>query len=228
MPRTPRVVPDGFPFHVINRGNRRATIFHNPTDFEAFLEMMADASEKIRMRILAWALMKNHFHLVLWPYQGAEISAYMAALSNAHVHHYQAVNNLVGTGHVYQGRFKSFIIKNDVHLINVARYVEANPIRAGCVRRAEEWRWSSAGSRYTASGRLLASEWPFLKPHDWLEVVNAAIPPADLVALRQSVRRGTPYGDEAWRSQMVRTYGLHHTVRPRGHQPQSVATVRVA
>lgn len=70
MPRSRRVVPDGYPFHVINRGNRRATVFHEPSDSEAFLVLMADAAARVPMRLIAFALMRNHFHLVLWQTPG--------------------------------------------------------------------------------------------------------------------------------------------------------------
>lgn len=221
MPRTSRHAPDGYPHHVINRGNRCAAIFREPHDCEAFLGFMAAAAKRVPMRVFAFAIMETHFHLLLWPLRGEELSAYMCCLMNAHVRHYQAVHQLTGTGHVYQGRFKNFIIQNDAHLMNVLRYVEANPLRAGCVGSADEWPWSSIGR--SGRGLELLADSPVQRPANWLEIVNRPLPTEDLVALRTSVRRSRPYGDGAWVDRVVRTYGLHHTVREVG-RPRRIHT----
>ena len=129
---------------MINRGNARAEVFHKPEDYAAFLKLMQDAHERLPMRRLAWCVMPNHFHLVLWPHHDGDLSTWMQWLLTAHVrryhHHYR------GSGHVWQGRFKAFPIEEDEHLWTVLRYVERNALRANLVRRAEQWTWSSAAA----------------------------------------------------------------------------------
>ena len=96
------------------------------------------------MRLLAWCLMPNHFHLVLWPHGDGDLSRWMQWLLTSHVRRYH--RHYHGSGHVWQGRFKAFPIEEDEHLWTVLRYVERNALRANLVRRAEDWPWSSAAA----------------------------------------------------------------------------------
>ena len=86
--------------------------------------------------------MHNHFHLVLWPERDGDLPRFMQWVTTCHVRRYH--RHYKGSGHVWQGRFKSFICQPDHHLLTVLRYVERNPVRAGMVRRAQDWRFSSA------------------------------------------------------------------------------------
>src|SRR5436190_718858 len=141
MPRTGRAAVGGVCYHVLNRGNARRTIFHKPADFDAFVQAARRASDLVPMRVLAWCLMPNHFHLVLWPEADPDLSRWMHRLMNTHVRRYH--RHYHGSGHVWRGRFKAFPIEADEHLLTVLRYVERNPLRAGLVERAELWPWSS-------------------------------------------------------------------------------------
>lgn len=152
MPRTARASVGGAVYHVINRGNQRATVYHSPPDYAAFLQLVERADERIPMRLLAYCLMPNHFHLVLWPHEDGDLSRWMQWLLTAHVRRYHRV--LGTSGRVWQGRFKAFPVQSDGHLLAVLRYVEANPLRAGLVRRAEEWAWSSAAAVSPAESGL--------------------------------------------------------------------------
>ena len=119
----------------------RATVFHKPDDYDAFLDLMAESSVRTPMRILAYCLMPNHFHLALWPREDGDVSRWMHWLMTTHVRRH--LGRYRSSGHVWQGRFKAFPIQEDDHLLAVLRYIERNPLRAGLVGRAEEWRWSS-------------------------------------------------------------------------------------
>ena len=143
MPRSARRLVDGLPYHVLNRGNRRQTIFSQPSDYEVFLTTLADAIVQVPITILSYVTMPNHFHLVLWAERGVEISAFMRWFMNAHIRRHYRFGELWGTGHLYQGRFKAFPIQTGHHLATVLRYVEANPLRARLVSKAEDWPWSS-------------------------------------------------------------------------------------
>ena len=149
MPRTARASAGNYCYHVLNRGNARQEVFHKPEDYAAFLRLMAEANERPQgpsMRILAYCLMPNHFHLVLWPRDDGDLSRWMQWLLTSHVRRYH--RHYGGSGHVWQGRFKAFPIQKDDHLLAVLRYVERNPLRARslAVRKAERWPGSSVGA----------------------------------------------------------------------------------
>ena len=119
---------------------------------------------------------------------------------------------------MYQGRFKSFIVQTDEHLLTVCCYVERNAVRASLVERAEDWRWCSLWRRHfgDAVAKSLLSDWPVKRPRNWLAKVNDPEREDELKALRQSVNRGQPFGDDAWLSRAVERQGLKSTIRPRG------------
>src|SRR5208283_4877110 len=126
------------------------------------------------IRILDWCLMSNHWHLVLWPRKDGELTAFMRWLTLTHAQRWKHSHAAVGRGHLYQGRFKSFPIEQDEHLLTVLRYVQRNPVRAGLVRRAEQWRWGSCHVRENRGHDLyrLLSAWPSRRPARWLARVN--------------------------------------------------------
>ena len=131
----------GVCYHAINRGNARVDVFDKKEDFVAFLDLMEEANERLPMRVLAWCLMSNHFHLVLWPHADGDLSRWMQWLLTLHVRRYH--RHYHSSGHVWQGRFKAFPIEGDEHRWTVLRYVERNALRANMVVRAEDWMWSS-------------------------------------------------------------------------------------
>ena len=137
MPRTARGSVGGYSYHVLNRGNARSAVFHKPDDYRAFVEIMAEASVRIPMRILAYCLMPNHFHFALWPRDDGDLSRWMHWLLTTHVRRY--LRHYHSSGHIWQGRFKAFPIEGDEHLLTVLRYIERNPLRAHLVDRAEDW-----------------------------------------------------------------------------------------
>jgi putative transposase len=166
--------------------------------------------------VLAWCLLPNHFHLVVWTHHDGDLSRWMHWLQNTHVRRYH--QHYHSSGHLWQGRFQAFPIQHDEHLLTVLRYVERNALRANLVSRAQDWRWSSLWRRSSqdAAAREILSEWPVAEPSDWVRRVNQAQSAAELEALRRSVVRGMPYGSEAWTQRVVRSLDLEFTVRPRG------------
>lgn len=213
MPRTRRVSPDGAIHHVLNRGNRRGTVFHKAQDYRVFFNLLSEAQSHVPMRILAVCLMPNHFHLVLWPVLGVDLSAYMQWLMNAHIRRYHKHYQTNGQGHIWQGRYKNFLIQSDTHLYNVLKYVEGNALRANLVTAAEHWGWSSAHRRYTPNGSRYLSEWPVPRPPDWMALVNLGHSSEELQKLRNSLKRGAPYGNDEWVIETAKEYGLESTVR---------------
>jgi putative transposase len=145
----------GYVYHVLNRGNGREPIFLKDADYDAFLRVMTLASEHApTIRLLAYCLMPNHWHLLLWPKSDGDLSDYMHWLTLTHTQRWHADYKNVGTGHLYQGRFKSFPVEADDHFLTVCRYVELIALRAGLVSRAEE-RVGEAWRSGWAWGRLM-------------------------------------------------------------------------
>jgi putative transposase len=205
-------------YHALNRAVARLPLFEKDGDYEAFERVMAEAQAEHPMRLLAYCLMPNHWHFVLWPERDGELSAFLRWLTNTHTMRWHALHDTRGTGHVYQGRFKSFPVSADEHLFTVLRYVERNPLRAGLVRRAEAWRWSSLWRRRHPDTLppLALHPWPVPEPDNWVELVNRPQTEAELEAMRRSVTRGSPFGAPAWQERTARRLGLEFTLRPRG------------
>ena len=120
MPRIARALADNAYYHLINRGNGRQQVFHKDGDYRAFIDLMQTAREKFAVRLLAWCLMPNHFHLLVQPEQADQLNKMMQWLMTSHVRRYHA--HYGTSGHVWQGRYKSFIVQDDDHLLTVARY----------------------------------------------------------------------------------------------------------
>jgi putative transposase len=205
-------------YHVLNRANGRLRLFKKKEDFEAFERVLLEAWNRVPIRILAWCVMPNHWHLVLWPKKDGELTAFMRWLTLTHAQRWKHAHGAVGHGHLYQGRFKSFPIEQDEHLLTVLRYVERNPLRAGLVRKAEAWRWGSLLVRGERAHRLgpLLGEWPIERPGGWVRVVNLPQSEAEEAAMREHIERGRPLGGERWMRETVRALDLQQTMRPRG------------
>jgi putative transposase len=224
MPRPLRSTFGGVVYHVLNRANRRMRIFASAADYEAFLTVLEEARVRTGMRILSYCIMPNHWHLVVWPSRDGELSQFAGWLVQTHTQRYQTCRDLVGTGHLYQGRFKSLPVQQDGHLFQLCRYVEANARRAGLVRRAEEWPWSSAWQRaHDASARpCTLSDWPLPRPPDWLAILNRKSHTEILEAIHDAVRRGRPYGEKEWTHRAAVIHKLESALSPRGRPRKGV------
>ncbi len=199
MPRTARMAPGGMIFHVLNRGNARDQIFHKEADYLAFEKVLAETQEQIALRIVAYSLMPNHWHLVVRPLHDGDLGRFMQRLTTTHVRRWHLHRRTVGTGHLYQGTYKSFPIEQDEPLYTVLRYVERNPVRPSLVPRAEQWRWSSLWRwlhPQDHEDKPVLCPWPIQRPSDWLARVNRALTKKELESVRTSVLRGRPFGSE--------------------------------
>ncbi|MDB5339639.1 MAG: hypothetical protein JWN70_5258 [Planctomycetaceae bacterium] len=209
-------------FHALNRANARTQIFYKPEDYAAFEAVLAEARERTGMRVLSYCLMPNHWHLVLWPQQDGDLSRFMGWLTLTHTQRWHSHYQTAGTGHVYQGRFKSFPIQTDEHFLTVCRYVERNALRASLCTLAEEWPWSSLYHRLRKDefATQVLSEWPVPRPRLWLSHLQQPQSEAELAALRRSVARGAPFGDSQWIERVAKQLDLETTLRPRGRPRQ--------
>jgi len=225
MPRIARGLAARNIYHVLNRGNDRQEVFHNNEDYITFIKLMKGAKELYQVKIFAYCLMPNHFHIVLMPELSEGLSKCMQWLMTSHVRCY---HRIYGTsGHVWQGRFKSFIIQEDTHLLMVLRYVEGNPVRTGLVSSAKEWLWSSHNSRLGSQGQFfrnkgalhfgeMIDETPIEIPKNWDKYVDEPLTDSEMEKLSRSVSRQSPYGNEDWILRICKEFGIESTIRPRG------------
>jgi len=192
MGRPKRADEGGLIHYVLNRANARMTIFEKDGDYEAFELVLEEAVDRTQTTLLAYCVMPNHWHLIVWPHQDGEVSRFVGWLTLTHTQRWHAHRHTRGSGHVYQGRFKSFPVQGDEHFLTACRYVERNALRANLVERAEDRRWCSLDRQKlsTAGGASRLSAWPFERPRNWVELVNAAQTEAELSALPRSVRHG--------------------------------------
>lgn len=223
MPRMNRVAVGGVVYHVLNRSNGRVTIFSNDDEYKHFESLLLEGVALIGMRLLAYCIMPNHWHLLLYPKQDTDMSEFMRWVTTTHVRQRRVMTKSVGEGHLYQGAFKSFPVEEDKHLHDLIRYVEQNPLRAKLVHRAEEWKWSSLFRRLRNSreDQKLLTTLPTELPSNYLDSVNALLAKTTLETIRHSIGKGTPYGRSDWVDTMVEKYNMDSTVRSVGRPRQT-------
>jgi putative transposase len=222
MPRPLRPIADGLVYHLVNRGNNRQAVFRKPADYAAFLAALAELKERKPFKLYGYCLMSNHFHLLLRP-TGDSVSRIVQSLLISHTQRYHKHHR--SGGHVWQGRFKSPVIQNDEHLLTVLRYIEANPLRAGIVEDAGDYRWSSYHAHGLGAADPLVdrlSTYDELSPHPktrqrkWAQKVREPLEETTLARVRLSTASGLPLGERTWVNRLAKRLDLDLTIRPRG------------
>ena len=218
MPRRPRVAPGGCVYHVMNRSVGRIKLLRTEKDFAAFEKLLVEAHQRHPLRLLSYCLMGTHWHFVVWPRTDGEVTDFFRWLTHTHAMRWRVSHRTVGYGPLYQGRFKSFMVQSDEHLLTVCRYVERNALAAGLVKRAQDWRWSSLWAREQGSEQLreILTEWPVDRPVDWVREVNRALSDKELEKMKGSLQRSRPLGDDAWVQRTAAKLHLEHTLRREG------------
>ncbi|MRR06788.1 MAG: transposase [Deltaproteobacteria bacterium] len=193
MPRSARRVADEGIYHIINRGNGQQRVFHKDGDYLAFLTLLGQMGERFEVALYGYCLMPNHFHLLVKVARGEHLSKGMQWFTTTHVRRYH--RHYQSSGHVWQGRYKSFVIEDDDQLVTVARYVEGNPVRAGLVETAGDWVWSSHRERCGLEGKVWLSPMPVELPTDWTTFVDTPLTGAELAKMKRNMERQTPRRD---------------------------------
>jgi len=218
MPGVQRVSMGGLVYHVMNRANSRMTLFESVGDYRAFLKVLRETHEHIPMRTVSFCVMPNHWHLVLWPFKDGDLSVFIHWLSVTHSKRWHGAHGTTGTGHVYQGRFKSFPVQGDRHYLTVCRYVERNALGAGLCAKAEEWRWGSLWQRTQRPSPedVPLSDGPRRWPSGWCEMLNSSARSDDVDTLRKCIARGRPFGTSSWVTETADRLGIMSTLRDPG------------
>lgn len=168
------------------------------------------------MRVLAYCVMPDHWHLVLWPRHDGELAKFMLRLTVTHARRWLIHRQKVGTGHLYQGRYKSFATQDGPHLTTVCRYVERNPLRAGLVKSSRDWPWSSGGQpQLDAELQVVLAEHSALAREDWGAWVDRPQTAAEEAAVLRCINESRPFGDGKWLEAMKKTLAWRDPL-PRG------------
>lgn len=223
MPRVERIDVGGLVYHVINRANARVQIFDADEDYQLFETILEEGAERTGMHLLAYCIMPNHWHLVLYPQRDGDLVAFMSWVSNTHTRRWHVAKRTIGGGHLYQGRYKSFFCQDDAHFLTLARYVERNAKRANLVGKAEQWRWSSVWRREqgTQKQKKLLSPWPVPYPREYLSWLNEPQTVTEEEAITRAIVKSSPFGSEQWTHGMVKKYGLEQTLNPVGRRTKN-------
>jgi putative transposase len=219
MPRTARAIVANSCYHVLNRANQKARVFHERADYEQFLALIARAQARLNMPILAACLMPNHVHFVMRPVTADDLADWMHWAFTTHVRWHHAKYST--TGRVWQGRFKAFAVQEDQHLLTLMRYVERNALRARLVERAEDWEWGSLAWRRARCAPVALAQSPVPLPSYWRQYTNDPQTAVELAEIRTCVNRQRPFGDESWVARQVGALGLESSITPVGRPPRS-------
>ena len=222
MPRLARTVCARIPHHITQRGNRREAVFFSDDDRTVYLNWLKEYAERYAVDIFAYCLMSNHIHLIAVP---ASDDGLEKMLKPLHMRYAQRVNRARGwRGHLWQGRFFSSALDED-YLWAALRYVERNPVRARMVRRAENYRWSSAAAHCgLEENRVLTKKAAWLRQcesiGDWSAWLAEGDEPQSLEMIRRNVEKGLPCGSEKFIQKLEQITGRALRYRPRGRPPR--------
>jgi putative transposase len=216
MGRVPRIDVGGEIYHIINRANARLQIFFKEEDYQLFESILEDGVKKYDMRVLAYCIMPNHFHLILQPRKDGDLQKFMQWLTLTHTQRWHVQNKTIGSGSLYQGRYKSFLIQQDQHLLTVIRYIERNPLRAKLVTNIQNWKYSSAYQRLYVPNSSVVSSSPISLPKKYLQFLQLPLTATELDVARNAVNKGKPFGSDEWSDTMIDRHKLSMTARGRG------------
>jgi putative transposase len=197
MPRSARIVIPGLPHHVTQRGNNKQDIFLNSKDYLNYLKLLRLYSIENNLAILGYCLMPNHVHLICVPEQKDSLAR---AIGNTHLRYAQIFNEITNrNGHLWQGRYYSCVL-DKTHLIAALQYVEMNPVRAGLVKSAKDYIWSSAPVHLglTDDRGILNLNW-WQRNYDyksWSELLSVEQDIQIAETIREHTQKGKPLGSD--------------------------------
>lgn len=226
MPRPERFTPAGVPVHITQRGNFRQPVFVGESEYWSFLDLLVRYAEKYRNVIVGYCLMTNHYHLVVIPERDGGVSQMMRDVNSTHS---RRVNErLDRKGHLWQARFGSTSM-NLKHYRTALAYVDLNPVRAGLVRDATQYRWSSAAAHAGVRPYpKFLNAGPFTSMYtreEWREILTAGMDETAVADLRRATLLGTVSGSVEFIREMEKKYGMALERRPPGRPRKGAATI---
>ena len=211
MARLARVVVPGYPHHITQRGNRRQQTFFCDEDYEAYISLMSEWCGRLGVEIWFYCLMPNHIHLIAVPQSEDGLRR---AIGEAHRRYTRRINFREGwRGHLWQGRFSSFVMDNK-YLLTAVRYLAMNPVKAGLSKRPEQYRWSSTAAY------LSGKDDPLVKVcglhdmmDDWSEFFKEGVDSLLAEKMRKHEQTGRPLGSDNFVVKLEKI--LDRMLRPR-------------
>ncbi|MDO8127751.1 MAG: transposase [Candidatus Brocadiales bacterium] len=215
MPRIARAVTVGYPHHITQRGNYRQAVFESDEDYNRYLEWLRLYSKKYSLKIWAYCLMGNHVHFIAVPMGTDSLAKTFNTLHMRYSQYFNMRNK--ATGHLWQGRFYSCVL-DEKHLYSGIRYVENNPVRARIVRKAEEYKWSSAQGHVKKKTDQVLSEGCYMveKIKDWSAYLMEKEETSLVDAIRQNTKTGRPCGDNVFMRRVEAVLGRKLAALPWG------------
>ncbi len=230
MVRYARQTIADIPYHIINRGNNHQAIFFHTEDYEFFLHSIEIAKEKYPSKIYSFVLMPNHVHLLLEPVgEGQNLAYFMKHISQKHAQYINKHNERTGT--LWEGRFKSSPVSADRYLLACSRYIEMNCVRAGIVKRPEEYDFSSYKAKvglkkimwldydplYLDLGKI--DEERYKKYQKW---IHESMPKDEWDTIRKSIQKNWAYGDGQFKEKMERILGRKFEIKKVGRRSKKI------
>ena len=218
MVRIARVVASGYPHHIIQRGNRRQPVFFRDEDYSRYMTLLKEETRKSGVRIWGYCLMSNHVHIVAVPEKEESLRR---AFGEAHRKYSNSINRREGwTGYLWQGRFQSYPL-DERYLYAVIRYIENNPVKAGIVKRAEDYKWSSAGAHVQKKkDSLLEPLYLTEEITDWRQYLAGTDESGCEKEFEKCIRTGRPFGEENFIKKMEDITGRILMKRKPGPKPK--------
>ncbi|MFC1525057.1 transposase [Planctomycetota bacterium] len=213
MARLARAVIPGIPHHVTQRGNRRQAVFFKDTDYEDYIELLAEWGQHYGLEYWAYCLMPNHVHLIVVPSARESLAR---AIGETHRRYTRMINFREDwRGYLWQGRFGSFPM-DEQYLYAAARYVEMNPVRARLVKQAQDYKWSSAHAHLKGEDDKLIKATPLLNMvDDWQAFLTQELSNSELSLLRKHERTGRPLGSKSFIKKLEALVGrIFHRRKP--------------
>ena len=194
MARLARIVVPGYPHHITQRGNRRQETFFCDEDYEAYISLMAEWCGRLGVEIWFYCLMPNHVHLIAVPQSEDGLRR---AIGEAHRRYTRRINFREDwRGHLWQGRFSSFVMDNK-YLLAAVRYIAMNPVKAGLSKRPEQYRWSSAAAYLSGKADPLVKVRHLNKIiDDWKEFFKESVDSVLADKMRIHEHTGRPLGSD--------------------------------
>ena len=227
MPRRARMYLPDYPYHIVQRGNNREACFIEPDNYQFYLELWKECSQRYGVEVHAYCLMTNHVHFLVTPEKSDSISRTTRVVGSRYAYYFNKLYKRTGT--VWEGRHKSSLVQSDQYFLTCSRYIELNPVVAGMVVKPEQYKWSS----------YLINAWggmSSLTPHDeylklgsdsktrcyaYRELFKHHLSDYDIHLIENACDYSHPVGDDRFRMQIEEKYNIKLGQATRG-RPRKV------
>jgi putative transposase len=214
MPRRARTYLPGYPYHIVQRGNNRNACFVKPHDYQFYLELWDECSQRYGVAIHAYCLMTNHVHFLVTPGDRDSVSLATKVIGSRYAHYFNKTYKRTGT--LWEGRHKSSLVQSERYYLMCSRYIELNPVVANMVSKPEQYNWSSYMCNAWGAEGIVEQHIEYLKPgkevesrcHAYRELFRHSISSEDLHIIEDAARYNRPLGDSRFSVQIAAQYGV--------------------